>query len=135
MGNWRNVAIAEQHPTGLIAPMGPQEHVCARVYKIEAHSKQNGRCAYCREPMSLREATADHVVPRAHGGLTCAKNIKSACDPCNGTKGSMTEKRFKQVIRFPAPDARLGILLANYRLRLWSRTALAEKRILASVGL
>ncbi len=133
MGTRRNTAIAEQHPTGLIAPLG--RRVWDTVYKIEAHTKQRNRCAYCREPTSSHAATADHVTPRSRGGLTSAANIKSACKPCNSVKGSMTEQRFKKLIRAPEYPCSLGIWLAHIRYRIWTREMLAEKRILGVVGL
>lgn len=134
MGTRRNKAIALQHPNGLTAPER-QDQLWARVYRIEAHAKQKGRCIYCREPMTRREATADHVVPRIKGGATSRENIKAACKPCNACKGSMTEARFKKAIRAPNEEHSINVLLANFRLRLWSRVELAEKRILASVGI
>lgn len=41
-------------------------------------------CQYCG---AREELTFDHVVPRAHGGLTTWENVVAACSPCNLRKG------------------------------------------------
>jgi 5-methylcytosine-specific restriction endonuclease McrA len=43
------------------------------------------RCQYCGSPHDL---TFDHVVPRAHGGVTSWENVVAACSSCNLKKGS-----------------------------------------------
>jgi len=134
MGTRRNIAIPEQHPNGLPAPLGPKERVWLKVFRTTALTKQGSRCIYCREPLTCATATADHVHPRIKGGPTAPENIKAACQPCNLTKGSMTENRFKQLIRAPAQDANLYLRLAHIRWRLWTRELQAEKRILAMVN-
>ena len=42
-------------------------------------------CQYCG---SRHDLTFDHVVPRAHGGVTSWENVVAACAPCNLRKGS-----------------------------------------------
>ena len=44
-------------------------------------------CQYCG---SRHDLTFDHVVPRAHGGITSWENVVAACAPCNLSKGSKT---------------------------------------------
>lgn len=44
-------------------------------------------CQYCG---SRKDLTFDHVVPRAHGGVTSWTNVVAACAPCNLRKGSKT---------------------------------------------
>lgn len=74
-----------------------------RVYREEARREQKGLCAYCREPITYRTATADHVIPKKRNGLDHRNNIVAACEPCNTAKGSMSERHFKMVIKdFPA---------------------------------
>jgi 5-methylcytosine-specific restriction endonuclease McrA len=41
------------------------------------------RCAYCGAPAQ----SLDHVLPKAHGGLTVARNLVAACLACNRRKG------------------------------------------------
>ena len=54
------------------------------------YARDHGRCQYCGERVSRREATYDHVVPRAQGGRTHWENIVIACLFCNQRKGGRT---------------------------------------------
>ncbi|GBE43436.1 HNH endonuclease [bacterium BMS3Bbin10] len=53
-------------------------------------------CQYCGEGDEL---TFDHLIPRAHGGLTRWDNVVAACAPCNLKKGG---KMPKDVRMWPA---------------------------------
>jgi 5-methylcytosine-specific restriction endonuclease McrA len=48
--------------------------------------KWNGCCAYCDEDLG-RGATLDHVIPKAHGGVTAKENLVGCCLLCNSQKG------------------------------------------------
>lgn len=56
--------------------------------------KQGGLCALCDgEPLCLKagdplEATLDHIIPRAAGGLDVITNLQLAHRSCNEKKGS-----------------------------------------------
>jgi len=119
-----------------------REHLWQKVLREAALHKQGGRCAYCRQPLSKAEITADHADPLSRGGRTKPSNIRAACDPCNQVKGSLTEYEFLRYLAgsLPFPRCwafpyRVDMLLAQFRWRLWVRTERAEKRILRSVGL
>lgn len=77
-------------------------------FRREAAKRQSFLCYYCRSAMwehgcraYAREhgitrarawdffCTAEHLVPRAHGGPTSAKNIAAACKACNQRRGQM----------------------------------------------
>ncbi len=47
-------------------------------------------CQYCRVMPSRKDLTMDHVLPRSRGGKTTWENVVTACDKCNGRKGSRT---------------------------------------------
>lgn len=49
-------------------------------------------CFYCTRPLSLREATRDHLIPRARG-KTLVCNIVASCHRCNRRKGSNIPSR------------------------------------------
>lgn len=53
-------------------------------------------CQYCGVP---HELTFDHVVPRAHGGITSWTNVVAACSKCNLKKGSKTLKQSGLTLR------------------------------------
>jgi 5-methylcytosine-specific restriction endonuclease McrA len=61
--------------------------------------RDRGRCQYCARALSRREATFDHVVPRAQGGRTCWDNIVIACVPCNQRKGGRTPTQAGMALR------------------------------------
>ena len=46
----------------------------------------NHECAYCGDPLG-RSPTLDHVIPKAHGGLTVRSNLVACCFACNISKG------------------------------------------------
>lgn len=74
------------------------------IKRLREHAlvSQGGRCAYCGRGLSRREATADHVIPRAAGGRTTASNIVAACAACNFAKSN------KPAPRFHAPQVDFG---------------------------
>jgi 5-methylcytosine-specific restriction endonuclease McrA len=52
--------------------------------------RDGGACQYCGRRLTRPEATYDHVVPRAQGGLTTWDNVVICCVPCNQSKGNRT---------------------------------------------
>ncbi|MCZ4351077.1 HNH endonuclease [Roseovarius aestuarii] len=53
-------------------------------------------CQYCGARGDL---TFDHVVPRAHGGVTSWENVVAACSRCNLAKGSLSLRRSGMALR------------------------------------
>ncbi|MCK6626080.1 MAG: HNH endonuclease [Anaerolineae bacterium] len=47
-------------------------------------------CQYCGAMPARKDLTMDHVLPRSRGGKTTWENVVTACDRCNGRKGSRT---------------------------------------------
>jgi 5-methylcytosine-specific restriction endonuclease McrA len=54
------------------------------------YARDSGKCQYCALRLSRPEATYDHVLPRAQGGLTTWDNVVICCVPCNRRKGNQT---------------------------------------------
>lgn len=75
----------------------------ARADRETALRKQDGRCAYCLVPLTLKTVTRDHVKPRSAGGSDHPSNIKAACYRCNQVKGSIPYNAFMRMICEPAP--------------------------------
>lgn len=46
------------------------------------------KCAYCQTTLVSKQATLDHVVPKAKGGPTVRENMVPACPPCNISKSA-----------------------------------------------
>jgi len=50
--------------------------------------RQRGLCAICSLPVSLREATLDHLIPRSKGGPNTYANLRVAHGGCNSARGA-----------------------------------------------
>lgn len=61
--------------------------------------KQNGKCAYCRVP--LTEIHVDHIQPRARRGSNARRNLQLCCVDCN------MAKRDKDPLQFARETGRL----------------------------
>ena len=79
-----------------------------------AHELHGGRCYYCKDEVEKKQATIDHVSPRASGGTEDLQNLVIACKPCNSKKAGRPIELFK-------PDAGrewLSAVLAQVQDRL-----------------
>jgi 5-methylcytosine-specific restriction endonuclease McrA len=47
-------------------------------------------CQYCGKQPPRKDLTVDHILPRSRGGHTSWENVVTACQRCNGHKGSRT---------------------------------------------
>lgn len=103
-----------------------------QMYRHEALSEQGGRCAYCKDPLPVCRATADHKWPRSRHGTTTRNNIVAACRECNIVKGDMSHIEFYKLIdrgQRPAPGSSPAIMLVWASRRIWKRTIKACERI------
>lgn len=55
-------------------------------------ARDSFECQYCRESLTSKSATLDHILPRSRGGKTSWENVVCCCKSCNVTKGSRTLK-------------------------------------------
>lgn len=53
-------------------------------------SRDNYTCQYCGRMPPRKDLTVDHILPRSRGGKTTWENVATACERCNGRKGSRT---------------------------------------------
>ena len=63
------------------------------------YTRDGGKCQYCGVRVARHEATYDHVVPRALGGVTTWDNIVIACVGCNQHKGGKTPEQAGMKLR------------------------------------
>jgi 5-methylcytosine-specific restriction endonuclease McrA len=63
------------------------QHLRTRAWRL-----QLGLCYWCKRPIALKAATADHLVPVYAGGKTWPGNIVAACAPCNNLRNSETNR-------------------------------------------
>lgn len=54
--------------------------------KITMYNRQQGLCAICGKPFSMKEMHADHIKPWSRGGLTELSNGQMLCVNCNLAK-------------------------------------------------
>lgn len=71
-----------------------------RVWLAEHLKVQNGRCKYCNTRINMADktrsgnATIDHVIPLARGGIDEFKNTVAACGDCNLAKSDRNPEDF-----------------------------------------
>lgn len=66
-------------------------------------TRDDWKCQFCGTKLSAREATIDHVIPRARGGKTEWKNCVTSCKPCNRWKAdNPLEKSGMHLLSQPA---------------------------------
>jgi 5-methylcytosine-specific restriction endonuclease McrA len=56
-------------------------------------------CQYCGEQPPRKALTVDHILPRSRGGRTTWENVVTACQRCNGRKGSRTPEEAHMGLR------------------------------------
>lgn len=66
---------------------------------IKKWQEKDGKCYYFKTNISLDKAHIDHKIPLARGGSNKLKNL-AICHPrANGTKGTMTDKEYKSLLK------------------------------------
>lgn len=76
-------------------------------------------CAYCYTRLTPANLTLDHVIPKFNGGLTLKSNSNLACYDCNQAKDSLSDAKFKSLIKGPIPKGNFN------QMRAWSRRKLS----------
>lgn len=80
---WRNCKNRKRYP----------DEVRKMVY-----DNANGRCQLCGRKITYKEATMDHIIARAVGGIDSVENLQCACRPCNHFKGNILPDEFMERI-------------------------------------
>lgn len=57
---------------------------------------QKGKCAVCRDDLSVTGAHRDHIIPLALGGSNTDQNIQLLCPSCNSSKHAKHPVEFMQ---------------------------------------
>lgn len=58
--------------------------------RLNLLARDGFKCQYCATELCYREATVDHIIPRAQGGTSTWLNVAAACHSCNRKKGGRT---------------------------------------------
>lgn len=79
--------------------------------------RDNGRCVYCKIPLTMKTLTYDHVVPKSYGGKTNWRNIVASCQPCNTRKRNRLPSEADMDIEYPKIPTNLPEIAASITLR------------------
>lgn len=67
--------------------------------KNAVHVRDNYVCQYCGTKVTQRQATIDHVIPRAQGGKNKWENTVCSCYDCNNSKQDRTPSQAEMSLR------------------------------------
>ena len=85
--------------------------------------RDHNTCQYCGVQPGSEELTLDHVVPRAHGGITSWMNCVLACVACNKRKADRTPEQAAMRLRKQPIRPSWKPLYASHAVRIasWSK--------------
>lgn len=72
----------------LFAARDAQRGFTAEQRRVLWNSTAEKRCKLCRETLSWRNFSVDHVDPHSRGGRSALDNAALVCVPCNSAKGN-----------------------------------------------
>jgi len=80
-------------------------------------------CQYCGRRPKSDELTIDHVVPRAHGGMSTWDNCVLACIRCNHTKADRTPAKAGMKLRTQPTHPNWNPIYSQHstRFKSWSK--------------
>ena len=110
------------------------ERAFDRADREDALRKQDGCCKYCEKPLTLKQVTRDHVIPRSAGGLNHRDNTVASCSPCNVAKGSLPVSQFMRLIRNPQPGDPMKYRLIWFDWRLNRALKQMRSNVFRAVG-
>lgn len=61
----------------------------------EVHAKCGGHCAYCGQPITLKQMQVDHIWPKHVGGTDDPDNLAPSCRQCNHYKRGQSLHQFR----------------------------------------
>jgi 5-methylcytosine-specific restriction endonuclease McrA len=87
------------------------------------YKRDHFQCQYCGVTPGSEELTIDHVIPRAHGGVSSWTNCVLACVDCNSRKADRTPQQARMNLkRVPvSPEWRPAYGDHRVRLESWSK--------------
>lgn len=90
--------------------------------KTEVWERDGKKCFYCGTPLTLEEATHEHILAKAHGGTNHDYNCTVACKPCNTFVGSLPvvdKIKHREVnMGFTNKDKRTVLTVGNIRVEV-----------------
>lgn len=71
-----------------------------RIKQSFFRNKKQIECFYCEIPLSFKNATVEHLIPRSNGGADVKKNCTIACQVCNSYRQSIPSNQWCPVAKF-----------------------------------
>lgn len=69
-------------------------------YTLEQiHAEWHGLCVVCEEPVPLEQATIEHIIPIAKGGLNTPQNVGPSHSSCNSKMGCKAKSKPSGIVR------------------------------------
>jgi 5-methylcytosine-specific restriction endonuclease McrA len=102
---YRGVAVAEKYTdkmwhsisTEIILPSVIRlinfHKIPVKTYKLSKKNiliRDRYTCQYCKQTVSDRSLTIDHIIPKSRGGSSRWENLVTACKRCNSIKADRT---------------------------------------------
>lgn len=83
--------------------------------------RDKSTCQYCSKPLSYKEISIDHIIPKSYGGTTSYTNCVVSCKLCNSIKRDRTpEQANMKLINSPEnPKVHLLYLEDKYWHKEW----------------
>ena len=87
------------------------------------YKRDHFQCQYCGVAPGSEELTIDHVIPRAHGGVSSWTNCVLACVDCNSRKADRTPKQARMNLKRAPVSPEWRPVYADHHVRLesWSK--------------
>lgn len=82
--------------------MASQKGLKNRIWLLRYGQASYVPCCYCKLLLSFRQATLEHLKPRAYGGTDADVNLDIACRKCNNARGAVVTNQLnalgKQIV-------------------------------------
>lgn len=62
--------------------------------------KYDSICHLCYKYVEPKDASADHIIPRADGGKNTFENLALSHNSCNHNRGSMSVEKYREFYRY-----------------------------------
>jgi len=89
-----------------------------KINKKNVLTRDDFKCQYCGEPLTMQTGTIDHIVPQSRGGRHEWTNIVASCKPCNNKKNDYLLKdvgrKFDMFLRKKPRPPKRDLALKRY---------------------
>lgn len=88
-----------KHPSILKLKYHVKRNYCMSNFSRKSVVKRDkSTCQYCNKKLTAAQTTIDHVIPKAHGGVTSFNNCVVSCIACNSRKADKTPEQANMLL-------------------------------------